>query len=234
MESCGAFDMSSVFSNIPGRPSFDGDIRARAEAEKSEDRLVDWTDRLSLRTGANTSLGPVVSTSWENWVFDEAVSRTIIVSRIGLGYVHGREAGTLYNGRSSNGDVVHGSPAVAAATAKNELLSSFDVTTSIRAKGNEISQLQDNPIVGANEVYIFSLVAAGVVLNLRSCYFPIRSLRELIFVSEVQCPIATPHFEDFIIQVSNSTDYINEASSWLRNSGEETLGSQQRKGSARS
>lgn len=54
--------MSSVFSNIPGRPSFDGDIRARAEAEKSEDRLVDWTDRLSLRTGANTSLGPVVST----------------------------------------------------------------------------------------------------------------------------------------------------------------------------
>ena len=61
---------------------FDGDIRARAEAEKSEDRLVDWTDRLSLRIGASTPLGPVLSTSWENWVFVEAVSRTIIISRM--------------------------------------------------------------------------------------------------------------------------------------------------------
>ena len=61
---------------------FDGDIRARAEAEKSEDRLVDWTDRLNLRRSASTSLGPVLSASWENWVFEEAVSRTIIVSRM--------------------------------------------------------------------------------------------------------------------------------------------------------
>jgi hypothetical protein len=132
------------------------------------------------------------------------------------------------------GNPVLVSPAVAAATAKIWLLSSFDVRTSIRAKENEISQLQDNPTGGANEVYIFSLVAAGGVLNLRSSYFPIRSLRELLFVSEMQCPIATPHFEDFISQVSNNTDYINEASSWLCNSGKKTLGSQQRKGSARS
>jgi len=94
--------------------------------------------------------------------------------------------------------------------------------------------MKDNPTGGANEVYIFSLVATRVLLNLRSSYFPIRSLRELQFVSEMQCPIAKPPFEDFISQVSNSTDYINEASSWLCNSGKKTLGSQQRKGSARS
>ena len=126
------------------------------------------------------------------------------------------------------------SPAVAAVTAKNQLLNSFDVIKSIRAKENEISQMKDNPTGGANEVYIFSLVATRVLLNLRSSYFPIRSLRELQFVSEMQCPIAKPPFEDFISQVSNSTDYINEASSWLCNSGKKTLGSQQRKGSARS
>jgi hypothetical protein len=129
---------------------------------------------------------------------------------------------------------IHVSPAVAAVTAKNQLLNSFDVIKSIRAKENEISQMKDNPTGGANEVYIFSLVATRVVLNLRSSYFPIRSLRELQFVSEMQCPIAKPPFEDFISQVSNSTDYINEASSWLCNSGKKTLGSQQRKGSARS
>ena len=111
------------------------------------------------------------------------------------------------------------SPAVAAVTAKNQLLNSFDVIKSIRAKENEISQMKDNPTGGANEVYIFSLVATRVLLNLRSSYFPIRSLRELQFVSEMQCPIAKPPFEDFISQVSNSTDYINEASSWLCNSG---------------
>jgi hypothetical protein len=126
------------------------------------------------------------------------------------------------------------SPAVAAVTAKNQLLNAVDVTTSIRAKENEILQLQDNLTGGANEVYIFSLVATHVVLSLRSSYFPIRSLRKLQFVSKMQCPIATPPFEDFIGQVSNSTDYINEASSWLCNSGKKILGSQYRKGSARS
>ena len=57
------------------------------------------------------------------------------------------------------------SPAVAAVTAKNQLLNAVDVTTSIRAKENEILQLQDNPTGGANEVYIFSLVATHVVLS---------------------------------------------------------------------
>jgi hypothetical protein len=61
---------------------FDGDIRARADAENSEDMLEDWTNRLVLRTGTNNSLGTVISNSWENWVFEEAVSRTIIVSRM--------------------------------------------------------------------------------------------------------------------------------------------------------
>jgi len=61
---------------------FDGDIRARADAEKSDNILADWTDRLVGRTGANTSMGAVVSNSWEGWVFEESVSRTIIVSRM--------------------------------------------------------------------------------------------------------------------------------------------------------
>jgi Fungal Zn(2)-Cys(6) binuclear cluster domain len=61
---------------------FDGDIRARSDAESTEDILVDWTDRLVLRTGANTSQGTVISNTWENWVFEEVVSRTIIVSRM--------------------------------------------------------------------------------------------------------------------------------------------------------
>ncbi|KAE9375228.1 hypothetical protein N431DRAFT_369461 [Stipitochalara longipes BDJ] len=61
---------------------FDGDIRARADAEKSEDTIADWTDQLVGRTGANTSLGTVLSNSWESWVFEESVSRTIIVSRM--------------------------------------------------------------------------------------------------------------------------------------------------------
>jgi hypothetical protein len=61
---------------------FDGDIRARADAEASENTLVDWTDRLVARTGANISPETVVSNSWENWVFEEAVSRTVIVSRM--------------------------------------------------------------------------------------------------------------------------------------------------------
>ncbi|PMD66249.1 uncharacterized protein K444DRAFT_552904, partial [Hyaloscypha bicolor E] len=61
---------------------FDGDIRARADAEASENTLVDWTDRLVARTGANISPETAVSNSWENWVFEEAVSRTVIVSRM--------------------------------------------------------------------------------------------------------------------------------------------------------
>ncbi|PMD44827.1 hypothetical protein L207DRAFT_551804 [Hyaloscypha variabilis F] len=61
---------------------FDGDIRARADAEKSEEILTDWTDRLVGRTGANTSTGTVLSSSWESWVFEESVSRTVVVSRM--------------------------------------------------------------------------------------------------------------------------------------------------------
>jgi hypothetical protein len=61
---------------------FDGDIRVRADAEKSEEILTDWTDRLVGRTGANTSTGTVLSSSWESWVFEESVSRTVIVSRM--------------------------------------------------------------------------------------------------------------------------------------------------------
>jgi hypothetical protein len=61
---------------------FDGDIRQRSDAQQSEDTLVDWTDRLLLRTGANISSASVAPTSWESWVFEEVVGRTIIVSRM--------------------------------------------------------------------------------------------------------------------------------------------------------
>lgn len=61
---------------------FDGDIRQRADAEKNEDILVDWTERLVLRTGVNIASDSVIPNSWEHWVFEEVVRRTIIVSRM--------------------------------------------------------------------------------------------------------------------------------------------------------
>lgn len=61
---------------------FDGDIRQRADAEQNEDILVDWTERLVLRTGANITSDTVIPSSWEHWVFEEVVRRTIIVSRM--------------------------------------------------------------------------------------------------------------------------------------------------------
>jgi hypothetical protein len=61
---------------------FDGDIRQRAEAEQHEDTLTQWTDRLLQRTGVNVSAGNVIPSSWESWVFEEVVCRTIVISRM--------------------------------------------------------------------------------------------------------------------------------------------------------
>jgi hypothetical protein len=56
---------------------FDGHIRQRADGEQHEAVLTQWTDLLVQRTGTSES---VVSTTWESWVFEEAIRRTIIVS----------------------------------------------------------------------------------------------------------------------------------------------------------
>ncbi|KUJ17965.1 uncharacterized protein LY89DRAFT_668169 [Mollisia scopiformis] len=69
---------------------FDGDVRARGDAEEAEVVLNDWTDRLALRTGivvedqdnASFDAGYVIEKSWESWVFEESVKRTVIVSRM--------------------------------------------------------------------------------------------------------------------------------------------------------
>jgi hypothetical protein len=61
---------------------FDGDIRQRADAEHHDETLAQWTDHLALRTGATASSDSMLSATWESWVFEEVVCRTIIVSRM--------------------------------------------------------------------------------------------------------------------------------------------------------
>lgn len=59
---------------------FDGDIRQRAEAERHQHILTQWTQQLSDRTGATMHNGRAVPSSWESWVFEEIVRRTLLVS----------------------------------------------------------------------------------------------------------------------------------------------------------
>lgn len=61
---------------------FDGDIRQRADAERNNEILAQWTDHLALRTGVTASSDSIIPTAWESWVFEEVVCRTIIVSRM--------------------------------------------------------------------------------------------------------------------------------------------------------
>ncbi|KAG4431746.1 hypothetical protein IFR05_012780 [Cadophora sp. M221] len=60
---------------------FDGDIKQRFDAEQQDELLTSWTDSLAIRTGVISSPSNTVDRGWENWVFEEAVRRTIIVSR---------------------------------------------------------------------------------------------------------------------------------------------------------
>lgn len=72
---------------------FDGDIRQRADAERANPTLQDWTRKLQDRmqkiedpsppVDINSPTPPttsIVMDSWRNWVFAESLRRTIIVS----------------------------------------------------------------------------------------------------------------------------------------------------------
>ena len=72
---------------------FDGDIRQRADAERANPTLQDWTRQLQDRmqrigdpspSADSTSPTPpdtsVVMDSWRNWVFAESLRRTVIIS----------------------------------------------------------------------------------------------------------------------------------------------------------
>jgi hypothetical protein len=61
---------------------FDGDIRERADAERHDETLAQWTDNLALRTGVTASSDSILPAAWESWVFEEVVCRTIVVSRM--------------------------------------------------------------------------------------------------------------------------------------------------------
>ena len=65
---------------------FDEDIKQRSDAEQQEDILTSWTERLAQRTGAMSSTysssDSAVERGWDAWVFEEVVSRTIIISRM--------------------------------------------------------------------------------------------------------------------------------------------------------
>jgi len=61
---------------------FDGDIRQRADAERHDETLAQWTDSLAVRTAATASSESVILAAWEAWVFEEVICRTIIVSRM--------------------------------------------------------------------------------------------------------------------------------------------------------
>lgn len=72
---------------------FDGDIRQRADAERANPTLQDWTCQLQDRIQRTEDPSPsvdstsptppatsVVMDSWRNWVFAESLRRTVIVS----------------------------------------------------------------------------------------------------------------------------------------------------------
>ncbi|KAK0102276.1 hypothetical protein ONS95_005898 [Cadophora gregata] len=60
---------------------FDGDIKQRSDAEQQEELLTSWTDSLAARTGVTSSSLNSIDRGWETWTFEEAIRRTIIVSR---------------------------------------------------------------------------------------------------------------------------------------------------------
>ncbi|KAH8687729.1 hypothetical protein BGZ60DRAFT_364148 [Tricladium varicosporioides] len=59
---------------------FDGEIQPRADAEQQEETLTAWTNHLIQRTRINASPGSLTANSWESWVFEETISRTVIIS----------------------------------------------------------------------------------------------------------------------------------------------------------
>lgn len=59
---------------------FDGEIRPRADAEQQEETLTAWTKHLVQRTEVNASPGSLTANSWESWVFEETIARTVIIS----------------------------------------------------------------------------------------------------------------------------------------------------------
>ncbi|KAJ5812343.1 hypothetical protein N7474_008644 [Penicillium riverlandense] len=72
---------------------FDGDIRQRADAERANPTLQDWTRQLQGRmqrigdpsssaesSGPTSPATPLITDSWRNWVFAESLRRTVIVS----------------------------------------------------------------------------------------------------------------------------------------------------------
>ncbi|KAL2071174.1 hypothetical protein VTL71DRAFT_12409 [Oculimacula yallundae] len=61
---------------------FDGDIKQRSDAEQQEELLTSWTDSLVVRTGMISSTLGVFDRGWEIWAFEEAIRRTVLVSRI--------------------------------------------------------------------------------------------------------------------------------------------------------
>ena len=60
---------------------FDGDIKQRSDAEQQEALLTSWTDSLAIRTGIVSSSPSSIDRGWETWVFEEAIRRTVLVSR---------------------------------------------------------------------------------------------------------------------------------------------------------
>jgi hypothetical protein len=60
----------------------DGDIHQRADAEQHEETLARWTNQLAIRSGILTSSVQVSPASWDTWVFEEMICRTVIVSRM--------------------------------------------------------------------------------------------------------------------------------------------------------
>ncbi|KAF2704410.1 hypothetical protein K504DRAFT_537914 [Pleomassaria siparia CBS 279.74] len=59
---------------------FDGDIRQRALAEKSEPMLASWTEELKSRTQEEQQYTTFTAPSWRSWIFAESVRRTITMS----------------------------------------------------------------------------------------------------------------------------------------------------------
>jgi hypothetical protein len=65
---------------------FDGDIRLRADAEREDVILNEWTQHLKARmqhvnsTSKDDDRALSTATSWESWVFTESLRRTVIVS----------------------------------------------------------------------------------------------------------------------------------------------------------
>ena len=59
---------------------FDGDIRQRALAERSESILATWTEQLHSRTKGQSVNSP--SQGWLSWIFAESVRRTILMSHL--------------------------------------------------------------------------------------------------------------------------------------------------------